>query len=149
MVETPETERATTATNSVGDPLSMSEIQAWFIREVLPLESVLMQFLNRSGRSKSDAGDICQDVYMRVCAAAAKQLPRNPRALVFTVARNLLIGNWQNPRQIPSHCQRAFRWNARSLKNFNSWEIPTAKCQISNFRLVDSFECWTPEPRLQ
>jgi RNA polymerase sigma-70 factor (ECF subfamily) len=91
MVETPETERATTATNSVGDPLGMSEIQAWFIREVLPLERVLMQFLSRSGRSKSDAEDICQDVYMRVCATAAEELPRNPRALVFTVARNLLI----------------------------------------------------------
>src|SRR5215475_6521711 len=91
MVETPETERATTATNGVDDPLRMSEIQAWFIREVLPLESVLMQFLSRSGRSKSDAEDICQDVYMRVCAAATEELPRNPRALVFTVARNLLI----------------------------------------------------------
>lgn len=51
MVETPETERATTATNDVGDPVRMSEVKAWFIREVLPLESVLMEFLSRGVRS--------------------------------------------------------------------------------------------------
>jgi RNA polymerase sigma-70 factor (ECF subfamily) len=91
MVETPETERATTATTNVDDPVRMSEVQAWFIREVLPLESVLMQFLSRSGRSKTDAEDICQDVYMRVCATASEEMPKNTRALVFTIARNLLI----------------------------------------------------------
>ena len=91
MVETPETERATTATNTVGDPMRMSEVQAWFVREVLPLEFALMQFLSRSGRSRADAEDICQDVYLRVCAAAAEEMPKQTRALVFTVARNLLI----------------------------------------------------------
>lgn len=91
MVETPETERATTATTNVDDPVRMSEVQAWFIREVLPLESVLMQFLSRSGRSKTDAEDICQDVYMRVCTTASEEMPKNTRALVFTIARNLLI----------------------------------------------------------
>lgn len=91
MVETPETERATMATANVGDPVRMSEVQAWFIREVLPLESVLMQFLMRSGRSKADAEDICQEVYMRVCTAASEELPRSARALAFTIARNLLI----------------------------------------------------------
>ncbi len=91
MVETPETGRATTATNTVGDPVRMSEVQVWFVREVLPLESVLIQFLKRSRRNRADVEDICQDVYMRVCAAASDELPKSTRALVFTVARNLLI----------------------------------------------------------
>lgn len=91
MVETPETERATTATNDVDDSVRMSEVQEWFIREVLPLEAVLIQFLNRSGRGRSDVEDICQDVYMRICAAASEEMPKSARALVFTVARNLLI----------------------------------------------------------
>jgi RNA polymerase sigma-70 factor (ECF subfamily) len=91
MVETPETERATTATTNVDDPVRMPEVQAWFIREVLPLESALIQFLNRSGRNPSDVEDLCQDVYMRVCTAAMEEIPKSARALVFTVARNLLI----------------------------------------------------------
>ena len=101
MVETPETERATTATNIVDDPVRMSEVQAWFIREVLPLESVLMQFLSRSGRSKADAEDICQDVYMRVCVAASEEMPRSARALVFTIARNLLIDRMKHEQVVP------------------------------------------------
>jgi len=92
MTETPESEHANAAAPiSSGSSGRMAEVEAWFIREVLPLESVLIQFLNRSGWSKTDVEDLCQDVYMRVCAAALEEFPKQPRALVFTVARNLLI----------------------------------------------------------
>lgn len=101
MGETPETERASTATNNVGDPVRMSEVQAWFVREVLPLETILMQFLSRSGRSRTDAEDICQDVYVRVCTAAGEEMPRNARALMFTIARNLLIDRVKHEQVVP------------------------------------------------
>lgn len=91
MVETPDTELANAAAPNLSGTLRMSDVKAWFIREVLPLEAVLMQFLSRSGRSKSDVEDLCQDVYMRVCAAAHDEIPRQAKPLVFTVARNLLI----------------------------------------------------------
>ena len=74
-----------------GAPMSvpMADVRAWFVREVLPLEAVLMQFLRRSARD--DAEDLRQEVYMRVCESAAVEIPRAAKPFVFTVARNLLI----------------------------------------------------------
>jgi len=69
----------------------VSDVRAWFVREVLPLEAVLMQFLRRSARDYADAEDLRQEVYMRVCEAAQAEIPRAARPFVFTVARNLLI----------------------------------------------------------
>jgi RNA polymerase sigma factor (sigma-70 family) len=66
-------------------------LQEWFIREVLPLEAALMQFLRGGWRSKSDTEDLCQDVYVRVCEAARKEIPRPVKPFVFAVARNHLI----------------------------------------------------------
>ena len=59
-----------------GAPMSvpMADVRAWFVREVLPLEAVLMQFLRRSARD--DAEDLRQEVYMRVCESAAVEIPR-------------------------------------------------------------------------
>jgi RNA polymerase sigma factor (sigma-70 family) len=90
MAEPPDTNRIDAA-HDPSDMANASEIKLWFVREVLPLEGVLIQFLNRSGRSKSDVEDLRQEVYMRVCAAAQDELPCHAKALVFTAARNLLI----------------------------------------------------------
>jgi RNA polymerase sigma-70 factor (ECF subfamily) len=91
MVEKPDTDRADAVVNDSREGTRTADVKAWFIREVLPLERVLIQFLGRSGRSRSDIEDLRQDVYMRVCAAAHEEIPKQTRALVFTVARNLLI----------------------------------------------------------
>lgn len=90
MVEKPETERADAVNDTRGE-IRTAEVKAWFVREVLPLESVLIQYLGRSSRSRSDIEDLRQEVYMRVCAAAYTEIPKQTRPLVFTVARNLLI----------------------------------------------------------
>jgi len=101
MVETPDTNcRDVTANDSSGAERSL-EVEAWFVREVLPLEAVLIQFLSRSGRSKADVEDLRQDVYMRVCAAAYKEIPDPARPLVFTIARNLLIDQVRHEQVIP------------------------------------------------
>lgn len=101
MVETPDTNcRDVTANDSSGAERSL-EVEAWFVREVLPLEAVLIQFLNRSGRSKADVEDLRQDVYMRVCAAAYKEIPNPARPLVFTIARNLLIDQVRHEQVVP------------------------------------------------
>lgn len=63
----------------------------WFVREVLPLEAVLMQFLRRSSRNKTDVDDLLQEVYVRVCESAQKQIPHPVKPFVFTIARNLLV----------------------------------------------------------
>jgi RNA polymerase sigma-70 factor (ECF subfamily) len=71
--------------------MNAAEVDEWFVREVLPLEQVLMQFLHRNWRNASDIGDLKQDIYVQVYEAALKGLPAHPRQFVFTTARNLLI----------------------------------------------------------
>ncbi len=66
-------------------------LRDWFVREVLPLEAALTQFLRHNWRNKSDIPDLVQEVYARVYEAARKEMPETPRAFVFTTAHNLLI----------------------------------------------------------
>jgi RNA polymerase sigma-70 factor (ECF subfamily) len=87
MAETPKTDRG--MASSLGPGSATSEIKAWFVREVLPLEPLLIRFFRRSGRS--DVEDLRQDVYMRVCDAAMEQIPHPAKPFVLAVARNLLI----------------------------------------------------------
>jgi RNA polymerase sigma factor (sigma-70 family) len=71
--------------------VSAPGLRDWFVREVLPLEPALMQFLRRSSRSRAEADDLRQEVYVRICEAARHEIPSPARPFVFTVARNLLI----------------------------------------------------------
>ncbi|HEY5238924.1 MAG TPA: sigma-70 family RNA polymerase sigma factor [Rhizomicrobium sp.] len=67
------------------------DLKGWFVREMLPLESALMQFLQHNWRNQNDIADLRQEIYLRVCEAAMKDLPAQPRQFLFTTARNLLI----------------------------------------------------------
>lgn len=71
--------------------MSAPGLRDWFVREVLPLEAALMQFLRRSSRNRAEADDLRQEVYVRICEAARHEIPRPARPFVFAVARNLLI----------------------------------------------------------
>ncbi|HTO39689.1 MAG TPA: RNA polymerase sigma factor [Rhizomicrobium sp.] len=73
--------------------MNASSLDAWFVREVLPLEAALMHFLRLSRRNAGDAEDLCQDVYVRVYEAAKREIPHPVKPYVFTVARNLLINH--------------------------------------------------------
>jgi RNA polymerase sigma factor (sigma-70 family) len=66
-------------------------LDKWFVREVLPLEPLLIGYLRRNCRETDDIIDLRQDVYVRVYEASETSLPANPKAMVFAVARNLLI----------------------------------------------------------
>jgi RNA polymerase sigma factor (sigma-70 family) len=87
MTEKPGPDRETIDIQGADD----RKLEEWFVREVLPLEAALMQFLRSGWRSKADTEDLCQDVYVRVCDAARKEIPRPAKPFVFAVARNLLI----------------------------------------------------------
>ncbi|HEX8580640.1 MAG TPA: RNA polymerase sigma factor [Allosphingosinicella sp.] len=67
------------------------KIEAWFCREVLPLERSLVHFIRRNWRVADDVMDLRQDVYQSAIAGARAGLPLNTRAYLFTVARNHLI----------------------------------------------------------
>jgi RNA polymerase sigma-70 factor (ECF subfamily) len=74
-----------------GMAASAPELKAWFVREVLPLEAALMQFLRRSWRNPADLDDLCQEVYARACEAAHEKLPVPAKPFLFAIARNLII----------------------------------------------------------
>jgi hypothetical protein len=40
----------------------VADVDAWFVREVLPMEAALLQFLHRNWRNASDHADLCQEV---------------------------------------------------------------------------------------
>ncbi|HEV2562955.1 MAG TPA: RNA polymerase sigma factor [Rhizomicrobium sp.] len=91
MVETPETSREDANLRMAGMSLAAPEVRAWFAREVLPLETILIQFLRRNWRDQSEIEDLLQEVYARVFEAARREIPETPKPFVFTTARNLLI----------------------------------------------------------
>jgi RNA polymerase sigma factor (sigma-70 family) len=101
MSDIPDSNRGDADLRRLGCAMTAAELREWFVREVLPLESVLMQFLQHNWRNQSDVDDLLQDVYVRVCEAALREAPERPRAFVFATARNLLIDRVRHERVIP------------------------------------------------
>ncbi len=50
--------------------MTTSALEAWFMREVRPLEATRMQYLRQNFRDASAAEDLLHDVYVRVSEAA-------------------------------------------------------------------------------
>ncbi|HSZ73294.1 MAG TPA: RNA polymerase sigma factor [Rhizomicrobium sp.] len=83
------------------DTGTSAEVNAWFVREVLPLEGALLQFLRRHRRNESDLADLRQEIYARVYEAAQKQIPRLAKPFVFRTAHNLLVDHIRHEQIIP------------------------------------------------
>ncbi len=77
------------------------DLEAWFVREILPLESALMQFLQHNWRNEADIADLRQDVYERVCEAAQERFPDHAKAFLFKTARNLLVDRVRRSQVVP------------------------------------------------
>ncbi len=76
---------------SAGAMMGDADLNAWFCREVLPLEGALTRFIERNWRVRDDILELRQDIYERTLKGARELLPANARAFLFTVARNHLI----------------------------------------------------------
>lgn len=101
MTEKPEATRAVTNADRQGAHMSAPEALAWFLRDVLPLEAMLMQYLRHNWRDQSDIEDIVQEIYVRVFEAARKEIPQKAKPFLFTTARNLLIDRVRERRVVP------------------------------------------------
>lgn len=66
-------------------------LEAWFCRQVLPLERALTHFIRRNWRAADDVTDLRHDIYEMAIAGARAGLPAQTRPFVFTIARNHLI----------------------------------------------------------
>lgn len=101
MAEPSDTDRENVDLRLSGADANMIDVHDWFVREALPLEPILMQYLHHNWRNKSDLPDLRQEVYMRVCEAAQKQIPEHAKSFVLTTARNLLINRMRRERVVP------------------------------------------------
>ena len=101
MAETSEPNRDRVDLKMAGADIGTSDLKTWFVREVLPLEAVLTQFLRHNWRDQSDIEDMLHDIYARVYEAARRQLPDHAKAFVFTTARNLLSNRIRERAVIP------------------------------------------------
>jgi RNA polymerase sigma-70 factor (ECF subfamily) len=101
MGRTTQIDRDRAGQGLVGSGMAATELDLWFVREILPLEQVLMQFLRRNWRNDSDLPDLCQDVYVRVYESAARERPEKPKSFLLTTARNLLADRVRRQRIVP------------------------------------------------
>jgi RNA polymerase sigma-70 factor (ECF subfamily) len=69
----------------------VTDLDAWFMSEVLPLEAALTRFIRRNWADAGEVLDLRQEVYARVYDAARRNRPLQTKPFVFTAARNLLI----------------------------------------------------------
>ena len=74
-----------------GFPAETQGLARWFVEDVLPLEPMLLRFLNRNWRNRDEVPDLLQEVYVRVYEAAAREQPRAVKPFLFAIARNLMI----------------------------------------------------------
>lgn len=75
-------------------------LDAWFAREILPLEESLLRYLARTWSNRDEIQDLRQEIYVRVYEAAAKGRPLAPKSFMFTTARNLLADRIRRGRVV-------------------------------------------------
>ncbi len=100
-MDTPEHNREDNNLRDAGNPMRASDLESWFVNEVLPLEAALMQYLRHNWRNQGDVGDLLQDVYLRVYESAQTRLPDVTRSFVFATAQNLLIDRVRRTKIVP------------------------------------------------
>ncbi len=101
MVETPDTKAKPDNPHPEDAGVSTHDLKAWFVREVLPLEASLVQFLRQSWRHGEEIADLRQDIYVRVYESASKRLPDDVKPFLFAIARNLIIDRLRHNRIVP------------------------------------------------
>lgn len=101
MAETRGTDFGDARSRETGVVMSAAGVNAWFVREVLPLEPVLMTYLRHHWPNQNDIEDLRQEIYARVYIAAKTKIPQPVRPFLFTVARNLLINQARQAQVVP------------------------------------------------
>ena len=96
-----ETPHAWRDRHGTGAAVKADAVSAWFVREILPLEAILMDYLHRNWQNRSEIADLRQDVYARVFEAARAEVPDHPKRFLLTTARNLLIDRVRREHVVP------------------------------------------------
>ena len=67
-----------------------TELDRWFVHEILVHEEALMRFLHRHWPHRDELHDLRQELYARIYEAGAKSRPTQPRAFLIASARHLM-----------------------------------------------------------
>jgi RNA polymerase sigma-70 factor (ECF subfamily) len=73
----------------------------WFAREILPHETALLRYLARVWPDTTEIQDIRHDAYVRILEGVHRLRPTAPKALLFSIARNLMIDRARRRRIVP------------------------------------------------
>lgn len=84
-----------------GTAVPAADVKAWFVREILPLEAMLMRYLRKNWRNESDVEDLRQEVYAQVLREAESEIPQRAKAFLFAKARNVMIDRFRKENVIP------------------------------------------------
>jgi RNA polymerase sigma factor (sigma-70 family) len=74
-------------------PLRMAKASKSFVEGLFAYRGALQAFFYRRLRTKADAADLVQEVYLRMLRVGDPEAIGNPEAYLFTVAANLLREN--------------------------------------------------------
>src|SRR3546814_14580491 len=102
-------------------------LNAWFVREVLPLERALTSYIRRNWRVPEDVFELRQDIYENALIGARRGLPQNARPYVYTVARNHLINHAQRARIVQIETIAELDTVARAINMFEAARALTAR----------------------
>ncbi len=75
-------------------------LDAWFKREILSHEPVLLRYLARVWPRKHEIEDLRQETYVRVYTAAVTSRPTSPRSFLFTTAHHLMADRVRHERVV-------------------------------------------------
>jgi len=120
-------------------------LELWFMREVWPLEAILMQYLRQNWRDQSAAEDLLHDVYVKVYEAAQTRLPDHPKAFVFTTARNLIISRVRQRNVVPIEAVADFEAIGFAIDAPGPEQITIARDELR--RLESAIERLPPQCR--
>ena len=78
----------------------LTDLDNWFVHEVLPHEASLMRYLARVWPDRSEIEDIRHDAYVRILENADRLRPTAPKSLLFSIARNLMVDRIRRNRVV-------------------------------------------------
>lgn len=107
----------------------------WFVREVLPLEAILMRYLRRHWHDEAELQDLRQEVYSRVYASARRCLPAQTQPFMLTSARNLIIDRIRRSRIVSIEAMADIDTIGRAADHITPDRHITARDELRRFQM--------------
>ena len=85
-------------------------LNEWFMREVLPLEPMLLGFLQRNRCSAAEVADLSQEIFARIYESAKRERPVLVKPFLFQIARNLMIDHLRRQSVVSLETMAEFDW---------------------------------------